>query len=425
MKNKSIAWLVVILAIVVLASFIAVKGLQIGDFNIPSAKDSIDLGLDLAGGIYVVLEAQTDAQGEELNDLMNQTKLIMEQRVNGLGISEPNISIENNNRIRIELAGIQDPQEAIELIGKTAQLQFIEPNANIVLTGKNVKKADVMYQKNELGIDEPVVSLEFDKEGAERFKEATGRLIYNDNQQDRIIYIVLDDQVISYPSVGHVSEGAVAISDGKAIISGKFDLEYAKNLSNLINAGALPVEMKEHQTSLIGPTLGLQAFEKSIKAGMIAILLIFIFMIAMYKLLGVVACISLIAYTIIVIYTMSIIGVKLTLPGIAGLILSIGMAVDANVLIFERIREELKSGKTVRSSISFGFDKALSSVLDSNITTLIAGIVLYYFGIGPIKGFGVTLIIGILTSMLTSVVLSKVILKLIGNITTNEKAFGA
>lgn len=427
MKSKNTIILILLLAIIGGSVFVALNGVELNGFKLPKAKDSVDLGLDLAGGVYVVLEANTHAKGEELHRLMNQSKAIIDERVNGLGISEPNISIEGSNRIRVELAGIEDPQEAMDLIGKTAQLQFIDPNGDIVVTGKNVISADVAFQPNDLGVDEPVVSLEFDKEGRASFAEATGRLSLENEIENRIIYIVLDDQIISHPAVQSIAEGGRPIEDGKAVISGGFDLEAANHLATLINAGALPVEMIEHQTSVIGPTLGLEAFERSVKAGGIALILIFLFMIIIYKLPGLVASIGLTVYTLIVIYTMSLLGVKLTLPGIAGLILSIGMAVDANVLIFERIREELLIGKTIRTSIDSGFDKALSSVMDSNITTLIAGIVLYYFGIGPIKGFGVTLIIGIVASMITSVLLSKLLLRLIVSISNgkNIKIYGA
>lgn len=425
MERKSIVILLLIFAIILGGVFVAINGIKVGNLEVKKAKESVDLGLDLAGGVYVVLEADTEAKGEELQKLMNQSKAIIEERVDGLGISEPNISIEGNNRIRIELAGIEDPQEAIDLIGKTAQLQFVDSNGEIVLTGKNVVNSEVMYNQDELGMDKPVVSLEFDEEGAKNFAETTGRLTQEEKLEDRIIYIILDDQIISYPAVASASEGGQAITDGKAIISGEFEIEEASHLATLIRAGALPVEMIEHQTSVIGPTLGLEAFDKSIKAGGIALGVIFLFMIIVYKLPGLIASIGLIAYTLIIIYTMALIGVKLTLPGIAGLILSIGMAVDANVLVFERIREELKVGKTIKNSIDSGFDKALSSVLDSNITTLIAGLVLYYFGTGPIRGFGITLIIGIIVSMVTSVLLSRIMLKSVGNIfDSNKKLYG-
>ena len=226
--------------------------------------------------------------------------------------------------------------------------------------------------------------------------------------------------------MAYIEEGGRAITDGKAIITGGFDIDSANNLATLIRAGALPVDLTEHRTSIIGPTLGLEAFEKSIFAGGLALLIIFLFMTIMYKILGLVSVLTLISYTIIVISIMSLLGVNLTLPGIAGLILSIGMAVDANVLIFERIREEIIEGKTIRTAVNTGFKRGMTTVIDSNITTFIAGAVLYYFGIGPIKGFGVTLIIGIIASMITSVLLSKIILgRIIGikNI-KNKKLFG-
>lgn len=424
MRSKSIIILILILAIVGGSTFVAINGAKVGKYEIGTAKDSMELGLDLAGGVYVVLEAKTDEKGAELKKLMDQSKAIISERVDGLGISEPNISIEGENRIRVELAGVDNPQDAIDLIGKTAQLQFIEPSGDIVLTGKNVLKAEVNFQKNSLGADEAVVALEFDKEGKERFAEATGRLTLESetDREKRIVYIVLDDQVISAPAV---QSGGQAITDGKAVITG-FDVQGASELATLIRAGALPVEMIEHQTSVIGPTLGLEAYEKSILALGIALLIIFAIMIVIYKLPGLIASIGLIIYTLVVVGIMIALGVKLTLPGIAGLILSIGMAVDANVLIFERIREELLVGKTLRASIDAGFNRALTSVLDSNITTLIAGAVLYYFGIGPIKGFGVTLIIGIVVSMITAVFLTKFLLKLMADITggKNTKLYG-
>ncbi len=420
MKTRNTIILLLILVLVGGSAFLALNGADLGKYEIIKAKDSVDLGLDLAGGVYVVLEAKTDAKGAELQKLMEQTKTIINERIDGLGIAEPNIAIEGENRIRVELAGIDNPQEAIDLIGKTAQLQFIDPEGNIVLTGKNVVGSEVKYQDSNLG-QEVVVSLEFDKDGTANFAEATGELAGKSNREDATIFIVLDDQIISSPAVSD------KINDGKAVISGGFTLESASQLANLIRAGALPVEMTELQTSVIGPTLGLEAYEKSIQALGIALLIIFGFMIIMYKVPGFIASIGLIIYTLIIIITMSTLGVKLTLPGIAGLVLSIGMAVDANVLIFERIREEILNGKTTRTAIDSGFSRALTSVMDSNVTTLIAGVVLYYFGIGPIKGFGVTLIIGIVASMITSVILSKYLLKLMVSITggKNTKLYGA
>ncbi|MCF6462741.1 protein translocase subunit SecD [Clostridium sp. Cult1] len=419
MNMKKTLLFILIIAIVGLASYTALYGIEIGKVKITKAKDSIDLGLDLAGGVYVILEAQADLQGEELQRAMDQTIMVINKRVDGLGVAEPSIVKESNKRIRVELAGIDNPQEAIDIIGKTAQLQFIDPEGNEILTGKNVKNSEARYQQTEFG-DKPVVSLEFDKEGSTKFANATAELADKRNPVDKIIYIVLDGEVISAPIVDE------PIKDGKGVISGEFTVEEANNLANLIRAGALPVEMKALQSRVIGPTLGLEAFEKSIKAGAIAILFIFLFMLIFYRIPGLIASIGLTIYVLIVVYSMKFLGVKLTLPGIAGLILSIGMAVDANVLIFERIKEEIRNGKSIRASIDYGFKRALTSVLDSNITTLIAGFVLYYFGIGPIKGFGVTLILGIIASMITSVFVTKHLLKLTVEIsnTKNTKLYG-
>lgn len=427
MKSKNIIVLVLILAIIATGVFVALEGIEIGSFKLGRAKDEVDLGLELAGGVYVVLEAETDAKGEELSKLMEQTKAILSQRVDGLGIADPTIVIEGEKRIRLELAGVEDPQDAIDLIGKTAQLQFIDPDENVVINGKNVVNADVAFQKNSIGKEVPVVSLELDKEGTKSFADTTGRLILETEPQDRIIYIVLDGEVISSPAVSNINDGGRPIDDGKAVITGNFDIESATNLATLIRAGSLPVELKEQTTSVIGPSLGLEAYETSIKAGGIALLIIFAFMTLVYKIPGLISVISLTAYTLITVYIMIILGVKLTLPGILGLILSIGMAVDANVLIFERIREELLLGKSLRVSVDSGFKRALTAVIDSNVTTLIAGVVLYYFGTGPIKGFGVTLIIGIVVSVLTAVILSRTLLKIFASLSSgkNIKYYGA
>lgn len=420
MNLKNTLIFILIIALIGVLSYSAIYGLDLGKYKMSTAKEEIDLGLDLAGGVYVLLEAQTDATGAELDKKMEQTKAIIRQRVDGLGVAEPNIVIEGNKRIRVELAGVKDAQQAIDMIGKTAQLQFIDPEGNIVVTGKNVKNSEVGFQRSNSGAEEPVVSLEFDKEGSKSFAEATKKLVGKTSTNEKIIYIVLDDQVISSPVVN------AAISDGKAIIEGGFDVEGASELATLIRAGALPVELEEVQTSVIGPTLGLESLDKSIYAAAIGLMLIFLFMLIFYRIPGLIADISLTVYVLIVLGIMINLGVKLTLPGIAGLILSIGMAVDANVVIFERIKEEIRTGKSLRASVDSGFKRALSTVLDANVTTFIAGIVLYYFGSGPIKGFGVTLIIGLIASMITAVFITKFLLKLVigMNITKNTKLYG-
>ena len=422
MKQKSVISFIIIVAIVLGIACVGLFGLKVGDREFVKAKDAISLGLDLKGGVYVLLEAQTDATGSELARIMEQTKAVIQQRVDGMGLSEPNIAIEGGNRVRIELAGVKDVEEAMQLIGKTAQLSFVDPDQNVVLTGKNVVESVVQFTDDPVKGQVPVVSLEFDREGADLFYEATARLSKESEINKKILFIVLDNEVISSPVVQS------AISGGKAQISGdNMNVEEATRLATLIKAGALPVPLTELTSSVIGPTLGLDAYEKSILAIGISLIAIMIIMLVLYKVLAIPAVIGLIVYTEILVIFYLLLGVKLTLPGIAGLILSIGMAVDTNVVIFERIREELKAGKTPGAAVNAGHHRALTSVIDSNVTTFIAGIVLYVFGVATIKGFGITLMLGIVASMFTGVLLSRHILKLmLGFIKTkNPKVWGA
>lgn len=420
MKTRSVLILLLTILLVAGACFVAAKGIKIGDFELKNAKDLINLGLDLKGGVYVLLEAQTDKTGDELKQIMEQSKAIIANRVDGLGVSEPNIAIEGTNRLRIELAGLKDPEEAMNMIGQTAQLQFVDPKGNVILTGENVKDSQVQIlssdqNKNQIG-QNIVVSLELNDEGAKAFYEATKELAPDHG----IIAILLDGKIISAPFVDE------AVPSGKAVISGHFTAEEASRLATLIRAGALPVEMKTLTTDVVGPTLGMDAFEKTLFCGALALLFIILFMIVVYRIPGLVASLSLIIYVLITVYAMVLIKAKLTLPGIAGIVLSIGMAVDSNVIIYERIIDELKSGKTIRTAIDSGFNIALRTIIDANVTTLIAGAVLIYFGVGAIRGFGVTLIIGIVASMFTAVFLSKHILKLFSNIFENasNRAYG-
>lgn len=435
MNFKNLLIFIIILSLIGGISFISINGIEVGKFKLASIKESMNLGLDLKGGVLVVLEAQTDETGSELDRKVEEAKSIISKRINELGLTEPKIVREGEKRIRIELPGVENTQEAQNVIGKTAELKFItldtaipddfseftneekkeffDKHGTVILTGKNIKDSKPVYDNDNL----PVVSLELDSEGDKKFFDITTKL----SKTRGILYIVLDNNIISSPYVDE------PISGGSAIIRGSFSIKEATTLSALIRGGALPVEMKEVQSSIIGPTLGLESLDKSLYAGIIGILLIFLFMIIYYRIPGFVASISLVIYIIAVLGTLVSLNATLTLPGIAGLILSIGMAVDANVIIFERIKEELRLGKTVRSSVDFGFKKALSTVLDANITTLIAGIVLFKFGTGPIKGFAVTLMIGIFVSLITSIFITRYLLKLIigMNITKNSKLYGA
>jgi len=405
-RNNKLVFFLIILTIAVTA-FVTFNGLNIGNYTIESISDSVKLGLDIEGGVVVVYEAQTEQTGTELLRTMNQAKSVMSNRIDEFGLTEPNITIQGEDRIRIELPGVENTQEALDIIGQTAQLEFLRSvdenfvlpdmtkedfDYEDVLTGNDVKDSNVT--QDEYG--KPAVGLELNDSGTEAFFEAT--------KAGGQIAIVLDGKVISAP------QASSAIPDGKAIISGRFTLEEASNLSSLIRGGALPVEMIEVQTDIIGPTLGLDAMNKSVSAAIVGLALIVLFLVGYYKLPGVIASISLVFYASLILVIMSAFGATLTLPGIAGLILSIGMAVDANVIIFERLKEELKNGKTVRSSLNFAFKRAMRTIVDANVTTLIAGIVLFNFGQGPIKGFAVTLMIGIIVSMFTAIVITKAML---------------
>lgn len=414
LKAKSILKILVIFVLTAIVAYAMVFGLKIGNYKVIPIKDSIKLGLDLQGGVSVLMEAVPKSGEKITNEKMDSAVEVIDRRVNQLGVAEAITVREGDTRIRVELPGVKDSQKALELIGKTASLEFLSPDGDIIITGKNVRDAKAVYQQvKQGGIQEPAVALKLDKEGAKKFEKATEKYI------EKPIAIVLDGQVLSAPIVRSV------ITEGEASISGLEDIEKAGELAALIRAGSLPVDLKQRQVMSVGPTLGVDSLNRSLKAGYIGIAIILIYMAAFYRLPGVVADFALLIYILIVLTVFSAIGATLTLPGIAGFILSIGMAVDANVLIFERLKEELRNGKTIRASVDAGFH-ALSTIIDSNITTIIAAFVLMYFGSGPIKGFAVTLMIGILSSMFTAIFITKILLVNIVNlrIFTNKKMFG-
>lgn len=380
-------------------------------------KDKIKLGLDIKGGVYVVMEAQTDLTGEKLTELMNQTQAVIEERVNQMGLAEPVVTIEGTKRIRVELPGAEDAQEAINQIGKTAQLQFVLADGSLVLDGGNVKDANTTTDTDQGGY---AVGLQFDKEGAKKFADATTKAYGGtvkstiENVPDKAIVILLDNQIISAPSVNE------PITGGQCSITGNFTQEEAKNLAALVRGGALPVELTEVTSSAQTAKIGFDALEQSVFAGLVGILLIFIIMLVGYRIMGVAANISLLLYVVLFLSVMAAMGSVLTLPGIAGIILSIGMAVDANVIIFSRIKEEVCEGKSVRVAVQSGFKRALSTIIDSQVTTLIAALILYQIGTSSVRGFAWTLMIGIIMSIFTAVVITQLFLSILAN----TKTFG-
>ena len=384
-------------------------------------KDRIKLGLDIKGGVYVVMEANTDLEGEELREAMEQTQTVIEERVNQMGLAEPVVTIEGEKRIRVELPGAEDAQEAIEQIGKTAQLQFALADGTVVLDGGNVKDASVTTDSDSAGY---AVALEFDSEGADLFYQAT-TTAYSGSVTSSIegipntsIVIILDGQIISYPKVNE------PISGGKCSITGGFSQDEASNLAALIRGGALPLELQEVNSSVQSAKIGYDALEMSIYAGFIGLAIVMLIMLIAYRGMGIAADLALLFYVVIVLNIMAWMGSVLTLPGIAGIILSIGMAVDANVVIFSRIREEIESGKTVRSAVQSGFKRAMSTVIDSQVTTLIAAVILYEIGTSSVKGFAWTFMIGIVISIFTAVVVTQLYVSLMsGSKRMGRKSF--
>ncbi len=376
-------------------------------------KFPLKLGLDLQGGTELILQAVMEKIPEaDQNQALESAREIIEKRVNLYGVSEALVQISKigqQKRILVELPGLKDASAAANLVGKTAQLEFREIPATgeatpTGLTGADLKKAQVTFGSASQGNSGPQVSIEFTAKGAEKFAEITKRNI------GKPVAIFLDDLLISAPTVQQEIVG------GSAVITGQFSTGEAKNLSIQLNAGALPVPIRILEERRIGPTLGQESVNKSLLAGAIGLLIVSIYMVAFYGKLGLVAVGALVLYTLIVLAIFKTGGfilppITLTLAGVAGFILSIGMAVDANILIFERIKEEIRWGKVKSTALELGFKRAWTSIWASNMSSLITAGILYYFGTSVIRGFAITLAIGVLVSMFTAIVVTKTILK--------------
>ena len=403
---------VLVIAVLVFGWFVTLFGIgdQSKDDAIKSVKDALKYGLDINGGVYVVMEAQTDKTGDQLKELMDQTRAVIDNRVNQMGVAEASVTIEGTNRIRVEMPGVENADEAIQAIGKTAKLYFVLADNSIVLDGSNVKDAQIATDGGHYKI-----LLEFDSEGAALFEEGTRKAVNGevtstiDGMSNNEIAIVLDNEIVVHPEVREV------ISGGNCEMTGNYSKEEATMTAALIRGGALPVELVEVQSSVQTATIGAHALDKSIVAGAIGLAIVFLLMIIFYGMLGFVADIALLLYVIMFLWSMVAFNVVLTLPGIAALILSIGMAVDANVIIFARIKEEICAGKSIRVAVDAGFKNALSTVLDAQITTLIAAVVLYEVGTTSVKGFALTLMIGIIISIFTAVVITQLFISLLAN----------
>ena len=409
-KKKGLLQIILILAIIGLCGFTTLVGFT---KHHKGSAQNIKLGLDLAGGVSITYEAVGDTPSQTE---MEDTRNMMQKRAEVYS-TESSVVIGDGGRITIDIPGVANADEVLASLGKEGSLDFVaqddmsfEDNdqtkpkyTKTVCTGKDVKTAEATTRQNEVTKKkEYVVSLKFKSKGTKSFANATAAAA----PSKKVIYIVYDGKVISSPAVQ--SE----ISNGEAVISGSFKTyDSAEELASMIRIGALPVELKEVQSQVVGAQLGQDAIQSSLLAGAIGFALVVLFMIVFYRLPGLAASIALVFYLVVMLVGLNALDITLTLPGVAGIILNIGMAVDANVIIFTRIKEELAKGKTVQSSIKLGFDKALSAIVDGNVTTLIAAFVLYIKGSGTVKGFATTLAIGIILSMFTALYITKILLK--------------
>ena len=389
-KNKGILSLILTAVLVVLLGFTVLVGL--GETGTGAMKN-IKLGLDLKGGVSITYQVKDDNPTEEE---MSDTIYKLQNRVEQYS-TEVSVYQEGDDRINVEIPGVTDANAILDELGKPGSLEFQTQDGETVITGSDVKTASAQSGQDDMGNKEYSVELDLTDEGAEKFAEATEA---NVGKQISIIY---DGEVISSPRVNE------AITGGQAYITGNFTYEEADNLASTIRIGGLKLELEELRSNVVGAQLGEQAISTSLKAGAIGLAIVFIFMIFVYYLPGLAAGLALIIYTELVLLILNAFNITLTLPGIAGIILGIGMAVDANVIIFARVREEMTRGKSVKNSLKTGFQKAMSAIVDGNVTTLIAAAVLWLKGSGTVKGFAQTLAIGIIVSMFTALVITRMI----------------
>ena len=421
MKNSVCSLILTLLCItlVVLVALFGIRGTALsGVFE----EDTISKGLDLVGGSSITFKAIPE-EGTDVNmdEAVEKAINIMRKRLDGMNQNEATVSKVGTDSIRIEIPGVTNPEDAVKTLGSTAKLVFQDSDGNVVVEGKDVKSAQAIYgqlNQNSVG-SEWYVSLEFNEAARASFADATERMAAKKADGTNYIAIKLDEETISRPSVEQ------RIDDTNCVISGSFDEAGAKELATLISSGQLPVAFEEKELRSVGASLGSDALRSSLVAGLIGVILVMVYMILLYRLPGFVSCLALVAYTAIFGVVLAATKITLSLPGIAGIILSVGMAVDSNVVIYERIKEELRTGKTLRASVQSGFNRAFTAILDANVTTLIASVVLWNFGTGSVQGFAKTLFIGVVISLFTALVVTRVLLNAFVAFKVSPKLFGA
>ena len=410
MKIKSWIKIAVVAVLIVLVACLALNGIQIGKYIVTPVGDAISLGLDLQGGISTVYVAK-DSSVENFDSLMESTISVLRTRLTNAGYTEATVARQGSDAIRVEIPDVDDPQQVVDIIGKPAHLEFRDPNGNVILEGANIESCGVGYDET---TGQAYVGFQLDAEGTKAFADATSEFM------GKTIAIYLDGEVISSPTVQSVipnSQGSITMGN----LSAEESQKQSQELALLIQSGALPLDIEESETRAISATLGFEAIDGAVIAGIVGLCLVVLFMIIMYRLPGVAASMALSIYVLIVFYALAIFNAQLTLQGIAGILLGIGMAVDANVIIFERFREEYKLGRTLNNAVKFGFKNAFSSIIDSNVTTVIAAVVLLIFGTGSIKGFASTLIISVVVSFFTATFITRWLLKSFVNLGFTKK----
>ncbi|MFW5996365.1 MAG: protein translocase subunit SecD [Halanaerobiaceae bacterium] len=394
----------------------------------------INLGLDLAGGSHILLEPDPEEDREVSTEDMQGVRDVIERRVNQLGLSEAVVQLQGDNRLIVELPAVEDPDEAIETIGRTAMISFRNPEGEEIMTGEHIKNAEADRNQNR----QAIVHLEFGAEGSRIMERETRKIIEkeehakylerqeagfpvgDDLREELILSIYLDDELLHDPVVHDV------ISD-QGQISGYDSLEAASEHAVLIREGALPVKLEVAEQRTVSATLGEMSLYQSIIAGLIGLAFVACYMVFYYRFPGILAAAVLGVYGVFLLGALAVFQAALTLPGIAGLILSIGMAVDANIIIFERIKDERNSGKTIRASVAAGFSRAYMTIFDANVTTIITAMILAYFTSGTVRGFAVTLGLGVIVSMFTAFIVTRNLIELFTatRLLQTESAFGA
>ena len=409
LRARALVSLVAIIVVVAICAYLGLCGFGKGTMinYLKPWGDAISLGLDLRGGVYTVYQAE-DNGDPDFDTKMESTVNILTSRLTRQGFTEATVTRQGSDRIRVEIPNVSDPNQILTIIGTPAQLYFVDESGNNLMEGAMVKNAQAAQDQD----GKPCIAFELTDEGAKIFAEATAANL------GKTISITLDGETISRATVNTV------IAGGKGEITGNFTADEAKNLATLILSGALPLNLTQLEVSAISATLGVEALDRAIQAGIIGVALVMLFMLFRYRLCGLVADIALTIYIMIVVLLLALTGAQLTLPGVAGIILGIGMAVDANVVIFERIREEVKNGRPIGSAVRKGFSNALSAIIDSNVTTIIAAVVLYAFGTGSVRGFALTLGIGVATSLVTAVFVTHKLLDIFADLgIKNQKLY--